>query len=84
MGLNIRKAKMRNNKFIIHNNTKSFDDYELFAFISHCMQKGLLSNNETEYCYCTVQQYEFCDLICEFKKTKNNYRINLYEKERKK
>ena len=75
---------MKNNKFIIHNNTKSFYDFEIFDFISECMQKGLLSNNETEYCYCTVRQYETKELVCEFTKTKNNYRIDLFEIERKK
>ena len=74
---------MKNSKFIIHNNTKSFDDYEIFDFISECMQKGLLSNNGTQYCYCTVRQYETKELVCEFTKTKNNYRIDLFEIERK-
>ena len=45
---------MKNKKFIIHNNTTSFDDYEIFEFIVYVMKKGLLSNKETEYCYCKV------------------------------
>ena len=49
---------MKNKKFIIHNNTNSFDDYEIFEFIVYVMKKGLLSNKETEYCYCTVRRFE--------------------------
>ena len=44
------------------------------------MKKGLLSNKETEYCYCTVRQFEKIELVCTFNKTKNNYRIDVYEK----
>ena len=33
---------MKNKKFIIHNNTTSFDDYEIFEFIVYDMKKGLL------------------------------------------
>lgn len=75
---------MKNKKFIIHNSTTSFDDYEIFEFIVYIMKKGLLSNNETEYCYCTVRQFETKELVCTFNKTKNNYRIDLYEKVRSK
>ena len=71
---------MKNKKFIIHNNTTSFDDYEIFEFIVYVMKKGLLSNKETEYCYCTVRQFEKIELVCIFNKTKNNYRIDVYEK----
>ena len=75
---------MKNSKFIIHNNTKSFDDYEIFDFITDCIKQGLVSNNKTQYCYCTVRQYEKIELVCQFNKNKNNYRIDLYEIERKK
>ena len=75
---------MRNNKFIIHNNTKSFDDYEIFDFILYVLKQGLLSNNGTQYCYCTVRQFETKELVCEFTKNKNNYRIDLFEIDKRK
>ena len=56
--------------------------YEIFEFIVYVMKKGLLSNKETEYCYCTVRQFEKIELVCTFNKTKNNYRIDVYEKVR--
>ena len=74
---------MYTNKFIIHNNTKTFTDSEVFEFILHCINQGLLSNNKTEYCYCTVRQFETKELVCEFNKTKTGYRIDLFEIERK-
>ena len=70
---------MKNKKFIIHNNTTSFDDYEIFEFIVYVMKKGSLRNKETEYCYWTVRQFEKIELVCTFNKTKNNYRIDAYE-----
>ena len=70
---------MKNEKFIIHNHTKNYNDCEIFKFIFECLEKGLLSNKETEYCYCTVRQFEKIELVCTFNKTKNNYRIDVYE-----
>lgn len=84
MELNIKKLKMKNNKFIIHNNTNSFYDFQIFEFIVYVMEQGLLSNNKTEYCGCTVRRFRTKELVCLFKKTKNNYRIDVYEEERKK
>lgn len=75
---------MFNNKFIIHNRTKTFRDDEIFDFILYCIKLGLLSNDKTQYCYCTVRKFETKDLICEFTKTKLGYRIDLFEIERKK
>lgn len=75
---------MKNSKFIVYNRTKSYYDWEVFEFIKEIMQEGLLSNNETEYCYCTVRQHETFEIVCVFNKTKNNYRIDVYEKGRNK
>ena len=41
---------MKNKKFIIHNHTTHYEDYEVFEFILECLKQGLLSNNKTEYC----------------------------------
>ena len=70
---------MYNSKFIIHNNAKSFNDFEVFTFITSILEKGLISNNRTEYCYCTVREHEKVELVCTFIKNKNNYRIDIYE-----
>lgn len=78
----MRIGYMRNDKFIIHNKAISFDDYEIFEFIVSILKLGLLSNEETEYCHCSVRQYETKELVCIFNKTKNNYRIDVYEKKK--
>lgn len=70
---------MKNNKFIIHNNTTHYDDYEVFEFILECLNEGLLSNNKTEYCYCIVRECEKWNLVFESKKTKTGYRFDILE-----
>ena len=70
---------MNNSKFIIHNSTKHYNDYEIFEFITECLGKGLLSNNNTEYCYCVVRQCERWDLVFISNKTKTGYRFDVYE-----
>ena len=70
---------MKNEKFIIHNNTKHYLDYEIFDFITYCLRKGLLSNDKTEYCYCIVRQCENHDLVFESHKTKTGYRFDVIE-----
>ena len=70
---------MNNSKFIIHNSTKHYNDYEIFEFITECLGKGLLSNNNTEYCYCVVRQCERWDLVFVSNKTTTSYRFDVYE-----
>ena len=72
---------MKNKKFIIHNHTKSYLDYEIFYFVFETLKKGLLSNNETEYCYCVVWTTDKGQLIIESNKTKTGYRIDIMEGE---
>ncbi len=74
---------MKNPKFIVYNRTKSYYDWEVFEFIKEIMQEGLLSNKETEYCGCTVRQHEKYEIVCVMNKTTKNYRIDVYEKERR-
>lgn len=74
---------MNNSKFIIHNHTKRYKDYEVFDYITYCLRKGLLSNNNTEYCYCIVRQCENHDLVFESHKTKNGYRFDIFEVEKR-
>lgn len=73
---------MKNSKFIIHNHTTHFKDFELFAHIANIMSKGLLSKNNTQYCYASTYNYEKYILCIEFMKTKNNYRIDIFEEEK--
>ena len=73
---------MYNSKFIIHNSTKHYEDWEIFEFILECLKKGLLSNNETEYCYCIVRQCERWELVFASNKTKTGYRFDVYENPR--
>lgn len=73
---------MKNSKFIIHNSAKHYDDYEVFEFILECIGKGLLSNDNTEYCYCIVRQCERWNLVFISKKTKTGYRFDIYEEEK--
>ena len=73
---------MYNSKFIIHNSTKHYEDWEIFEFILECLKKGLLSNNETEYCYCIVRQCERWELVFVSNKTKTGYRFDVYENPR--
>ena len=75
---------MKNNKFIIYNHTKRYFDYEVFEYISKCLNKGLLSNNKTEYCYCIVEQHETWDLVFESHKTKTGYRFDVFEADKEK
>ena len=75
---------MYNGKFIIHNQTAHYKDYEIFEFITECIGKGLLSNNETEYCYCIVRQCENWDLMFQSHKTKKGYRFDVIEIARRK
>lgn len=70
---------MNNSKFIIHNSTKHYNDYEIFEFITECLGEGLLSNNNTEYCYCVIRQCERWDLVFISNKTKTGYRFDVYE-----
>ena len=70
---------MKNSKFIIYNHTIHFKDFELFAHITNVMSKGLLSNNETQYCYASSYNYEKCVISIEFMKKKNYYRIDIFE-----
>lgn len=74
---------MNNKKFIIHNYTEHYNDCEIFEFILGCLNEGLLSNNNTEYCYCIVRQCEKWDLVFESNKTKTGYRFNIYETNKK-
>ena len=73
---------MKNGKFIIHNHTKHFEDFEYFAHIVQIMSKGLLSKDNTQYCALTTYNYEKYILLIEFTKNKNNYRIDIFEKEK--
>lgn len=73
---------MKNEKFIIHNHTKHFEDFEYFAHITQTMSKGLLSKNNTQYCSLTTYNYEKYILLIEFTKNKNNYRIDIFEEEK--
>lgn len=75
---------MNNSKFIIHNSTKHYNDYEIFEFITECLGEGLLSNNNTEYCYCVVRQCERWDLVFVSNKTKTGYRFDVYESSKSK
>ena len=70
---------MKNSKFIIYNHTTHFKDFELFAHITNVMSKGLLSNNETQYCYASSYNYEKYIVSIEFMKKKNYYRIDIFE-----
>ena len=74
---------MNNEKFIIHNKTKHYTDYEIFKWITECIGKGLLSNNNTEYCYCCVRKYENWELVFVSNKTKTGYRFDIYENPKK-
>ena len=65
---------MKNKKFIIYNHTENYNDYEIFEWITSCLKQGLLSNNNTEYCYCIVRPCEKWDLVFESHKTKTGYR----------
>lgn len=49
---------MKNDKFIIHNHTTHFKDFELFTYIANIMSKGLLSKNNTQYCYASSYYFE--------------------------
>ena len=73
---------MKNGKFIIHNHTKHFKDFEYFAHIAQTMSKGLLSKDGTQYCSLTTYNYEKYILLIEFTKNKNNYRIDIFEEEK--
>jgi hypothetical protein len=73
---------MYNDKFIIHNSTKHYKDYEIFDFITYCLKQGLLSNEKTEYCYCIVRQCENWDLLFESHKTNKGYRFDVIEVEK--
>lgn len=75
---------MKNKKFIIYNYTEHYNDDEIFEFILECIGEGLLSNNNTEYCYCIVRQCENWDLVFDSSKTKTGYRFNIYEYAKKK
>ena len=70
---------MRNTKFIIHNGTEHYDDWEIFSFITDCLQQGLLSNEGTEYCYLIARPCENWDLVFVSRKTKTGYRFDVYE-----
>ncbi len=70
---------MKNKKFIIYNHTTHYEDYEVFEFILECLEQGLLSNNETEYCYIIVRACERWDLVFESSKTKTGYRFDIFE-----
>ena len=70
---------MKNSKFIIHNHTKDYTDYEVFEFILECLEKGLISNDNTEYCYCIVRECERWDLVFESNKTKTGYRFDIFQ-----
>ena len=74
---------MKNNKFIIHNNTEHYRDDEIFEFILSCLKEGLLSNNNTEYCYCITRTCENWYLVFNSKKTKTGYRFDVYEEPKK-
>ena len=73
---------MKNSKFIIYNETKLFKDFEIFAHITNLLSKGLISNNETEYCYASTWNYEKNILCIETQKQKYGYKIIVYEKEK--
>lgn len=73
---------MKNGKFIIHNHTKHFEDFEYFGHITQIMSKGLLSKDNTQYCLLTTYNYEKYILLIEFTKNKNNYRIDIFEEEK--
>lgn len=73
---------MYNKKFIIHNSTKHYQDWEIFEFILDCLKEGLLSNNNNEYCYCIVRQCEKWELVFVSNKTKTGYRFDVYENPR--
>ena len=53
---------------------------KFFDFITDCIGMGLLSNKNTEYCYCIVRHYEKWDLVFASNKTKTGYRFDVYEK----
>ena len=71
---------MKNSKFIIYNHTKSFEDFKIFQHITSLLAKGLLSDNETKYCYTSTWVCENSLLCIETCKTKYGYRIDVFEK----
>lgn len=70
---------MKNAKFIIHNKTIHYNDWEIFVFISQCLMQGLISNEGTEYCYCITMDCDDHTLVFTSKKTKTGYRFDVYE-----
>jgi len=73
---------VNNKKFIIYNNTKSFDDYEVFSYIDDVLNKGLISGNDSLYCYASSYIFEKKKLHIEMIKEKYGYKILVYEENR--
>ena len=66
---------MNNKKFIINNRTK-LNDSEVFQYIASVLEQGLISNNNTEYCY--ISKF-YSGVVVETTKTSYGYKILVYE-----
>lgn len=74
---------MKNSKFIVYNDTKTLNDNEIFAYISDVLKKGLISGENTLYCYASTYTFDTGKVLCiETQKQKYGYRIYAYEKEK--
>lgn len=73
---------MNNRKFIIQNDTRTFNDSQIFAYISDVLSKGLISGNNTLYCYASTYTFGTGKVLCiETQKKNYGYKIYAYEKE---
>ena len=71
---------MNNGKFIIQNDTKTFNDSKIFAYISDVLSKGLISGDNTLYCYASTYTFDTNKILCiEMEKKKYGYKIYVYE-----
>ena len=70
---------MKNDKFIIYNETKHFTDFQVFQWISDVLAKGLISGDNNLYCYATTYFLERVCVSVEFLKTNYGYKIYVYE-----
>ena len=68
---------LETNKFIIRNHTE-LTDLQVFYRIQRVIELGLISNNDTEYCYVTG----FDDCYVWAKKTEYGYKFDIVDKKR--